>query len=1577
VGKAGRKEMEKIMNISELENDTRIAIIGMAGRFPGANNVDQFWENLKNGFDSLQHFTDEELEECVASEILNDPNFVKAGHILEDVDQFDAGFFNFTPRQAELIDPQQRLFLECAWEALEHAGYVPEKIQGAVGVYASAAFNSYIFNLASGLSLLDPVKFFNILMSNDKDYLASRVSYKLNLKGPSVVVQSACSSSLVGACLACQGLLTYQCDMALVGGVAVGVPQKVGYLYEEGNEGISRDARCRAFDAKASGMAYGNGVGIIVLKRLFEALKDGDTVYAAFRGFAINNDGSNKVGFSALSVDGEVEVISEAMAMAEVEPESISYVEAHGTATPMGDPIEITALSKAFGVEKRGYCAVGSVKTNIGHLNTAAGVASLIKTALALKHKILPPSLHFEEPNPEIDFEHSPFYVNSELKPWEGDGVPLRAGVSSFGLGGTNAHMILEEAPVVDSPEYHRPWHLLVLSARTEAALNKATERLISYLKKNPDINLSNVAYTLQVGRKAFAHRKTLVCRDRDEAISSLENDASDRVLISIENSQFETKSVVFMFPGAGPQYVNMGFDLYENESVFRETVDQCAEYLKPVLKLDLRDVLYPKANRLDESTKMLNEPFAGLPALFVADYALARLWQSWGIEPASMIGHSLGEYVAATLAGVFSLEDALYLVARRGQLMEEVLKGGMMVVLAPENEVKALLGEQLSIGAVNGPSLCTVSGSAEDIDELQKSLKEKKLVHRRLSAGRAGHSSMMDPIIDRFRDFVSAVKLNVPKIPFLSNTSGTWITDEEATNPNYWASHLRKTVRFSDGIEELLKNSENILLEVGPGRGLNTLVKRHPMSTTDHSILSSIPDEQQAYPDTAFITRALGSLWLSGLKIDWSKAIYSKEYCGRIPLPTYPFERQRHWIEPTNQGLTVRGLPATLDKRPDIADWFYVPSWKRSLPLRIWSAAELVEEKRTWMVFVDTCEVGSAMVEHLSRERQEVILVRMGDDFARLRDGEYCINPGQQKNYDALLQELVAAARVPGVIAHLWNVTPNDQLGRGLQFYDEVQDRGYNSLIYLMRAFLASNLNHHPLQLGVVSTNLHSVTGSEQLSPEKSTLLGPCKVIPKEFPNVHCINVDVQLDEGNDGMSSLADRLIAEFALEPDSVPVDTVIAYRGKHRWVQNFEPVCLKTPEAGKHPLRQGGVYLITGGMGGIGFILAEHLAQACQAKLVLIGRSELPERDKWKQWLDAHDEQNELSQRIHKIIGLERIGAEVLVVNADVGDMDQMHAAYTQATERFGPLNGVIHAAGIATGGLIELQTPIGSESNVGPKVRGTLILDELCRETHLDFFMLCSSLIASVGTVGGVDYTSANIFMDTFANYSSMVSGRHTVAVNWDYWLNIGMTRDFAAQHKAITGEEEMVHAIKPAEGIEVFNRVLSTHLPQVLVSTRDFLLLLQDIRQMTKSMREVFEEANLEKSSHPRPNLGISYVAPRNELEQTVADVWQEVIGIDALGINDPYLEIGGDSFHAMPLVARLRNIFHTELPLRSIFSHDTVTKQAQFIVENEDQEGKSEKIARAFQQVKSMSEEEVKLRLQSKQAKQETKSDG
>ena len=868
-----------------------IAIIGMAGRFPKAQNIDEFWRNLRDGVESISVFTDEELISAGIDPAANSaPHYVRAGAVLENIEFFDASFFGFNPREAEITDPQHRIFLESAWSALENAGYDCTRCESRIGVYAGASLNNYLsFDLNS--DRIGSASSFQTLIGNDKDFLTTRVSYKLNLKGPSVTVQTACSTSLVATTLACQSLLTYQCDMALAGGVSIRVPQKAGYLYQEGGI-LSPDGHCRAFDAKAGGTVIGNGVGVVVLKRLADAIADGDCIHAVIKGSAINNDGSLKVGYTAPSVNGQAEAVAEALFVSGVQPETISYIETHGTGTALGDPIEITALSKAFrdSTEKKGFCAIGSVKTNIGHLDAAAGVTGLIKTVLALKHKLIPPSLHFEEPNPQIDFTNSPFYVNTTLSEWQAGQTPRRAGVSSLGIGGTNAHMILEEAPTVAASGSSRPWQLLVLSAKTSSALETATASLAAHLKQHPDLNPADVAYTLQVGRKAFDHRRVVVCQNLDDGVKALDSPNSQRVLTHFQEKR--DRSIVFMFPGQGAQYVNMALELYQTEPIFREQVDSCAELLKPHLGLDLRHVLYPSEEQTEQAVQQLKQTFITQPALFVIEYALARLWMAWGVRPQAMIGHSIGEYVAACLAGVFSLEEALALVAVRGRLMQQLPGGAMLAVSLPQAQVQSFLSQELSLAASNGPNLCVVSGSTEAIADLQNYLTAQNVACRPLHTSHAFHSQMMNPIIGEFTEQVRRVNLKPPQIPFISSSTGTWITATQATDPSYWARHLRQTVLFSAGVQELLKAREQVLLEVGPGRTLSTLVKQHPIE--EQAVLCSIRHPHDPESDVAFLLNTLGQLWLFGVQVNWS-SFYAQEQRHRIPLPTYPFERQRY----------------------------------------------------------------------------------------------------------------------------------------------------------------------------------------------------------------------------------------------------------------------------------------------------------------------------------------------------------------------------------------------------------------------------------------------------------------------------------------------------------------------------------------------------------------------------------------------------------------------------------------------------------------------------------------------------------
>lgn len=899
-----------------------IAIIGMAGRFPGARNVDEFWRNLQAGVESIRPFTPDELAAAgIDKETLAKPSFVNAGAVMPEADAFDAPFFGITSREAEIMDPQHRVLLETAWEALEDAGYDAEIYQGAIGIYAGVGPNTYFQkNLATQPELLQLLGRYAVLMASEKEYAVTRVSYKLNLTGPSVSVNTACSTSGVAIHMACQSLLNEECDMALAGGGRIGVPLTGGYVYEEG--GIpSPDGHCRAFDAQGRGTVSGSGVALVVLKRLADAIRDSDCIHAVIKGSAVNNDGAQKVGFTAPSIQGQARVISEALGVADIDPESIGYVEAHGTGTSLGDPIEIAALTEAYRkwTDKKGWCPIGSVKTNIGHLDAGAGVAGAIKAVLALEHQQIPPSLNFERPNPQIDFANSPFYVNTELSSWLAgptlSATPRRAAVSSFGLGGTNAHIILEEAPRIEASRPGRTHQLLLLSARTDAALTRATQNLADHLSRHPGVNLADVAYTLQTGRRAFEKRRMLVCRDAGEALSALDSVDTVEALPAtalpatpLPLAPAEDREVVFMFSGQGSQYANMCRELYEDEPMFRQEVDRCAGILAPLLSRDLREILFPDNAHLEEAELTLQQTAFTQPALFVVEYALARLWLSWGIRPAAMIGHSIGEYVAACLASVFSLDDALSLVAARGRLMQELPGGAMLAVPLSPQELRPLLDGQLDLAVVNAPSLCVASGERQAIEALEQALAEKGITCRPLHTSHAFHSRMMEPIVEAFRARFKGIRLGSPNIPFVSNVSGTWISAEQATNPDYWAAHLRQTVRFSDGLAELLEERHRILLEVGPGRTLEMLAKQHPANDRKHLVLGSTRHPKEQRSDQAFILNALGQLWLAGMTIDWT-AFHAGERRCRVPLPTYPFERRRYWIDPAQLQFTAPAM--------------------------------------------------------------------------------------------------------------------------------------------------------------------------------------------------------------------------------------------------------------------------------------------------------------------------------------------------------------------------------------------------------------------------------------------------------------------------------------------------------------------------------------------------------------------------------------------------------------------------------------------------------------------------------------------
>jgi amino acid adenylation domain-containing protein len=889
-----------------------VAIIGMAGRFPGARSVEELWRNLCAGVESISFFSAAEMEACgVSRDLLRQPGYVPAKGVVADVDLFDHEFFGTSARLAQVMDPQQRLFLECAWEALEDAGYDPDLYPGSIGIYAGSAPSTYLMHhVLPNYPRIANLGEIQITTANDKDYLPTLASYKLNLHGPSLAVQTACSSSLVAVHLACQSLLGNECDMALAGGVSIKFPERSGYLYQEGSI-LSPDGHCRPFDARAQGTVSSSGLGLVVLKRYEDAVADGDSIRAVLLGSAINNDGARKIGFTAPSMDGQAQVIAEALAVAGVDPATIGSIEAHGTGTSLGDPIEVAALRRVFAVPRAAgeLCALGSIKSNLGHLDTAAGVAGLIKAVLSLHHGMIPPSLHFESPNPALELGDGPFFVNDRLREWRSASGLRRAGVSSFGVGGTNAHVVLEEAPLQTALPAQRPWHVLVVSARSAAALEIAGRRLADHLERNPEIDLADVAYTLQVGRRAFDHRRALVCRDTASARMELARPGG-----RTRHERHRGRPVAFLFPGQGAQYPGMAGELYAEEPVFRTEVDRCCDFIAASVGTDLRRLVFPPPGEETEAAGRLSETVNAQPALFVIEYALAQLWKSLGVKPQAMIGHSLGEIVCACVSGVFRLEDALQLVVARGRLMQSLPRGVMLSVGLPPADLEPLLDSRIALAAVNAGDRCVLAGESAAMADLESDLMSRGVSLRRLETSHAFHSPMMEPVQTALADLVGRLKLGAPKIPWISNVTGTWITPEEAVDPGYWAQHIRCTVRFAGGLAALLQQDQ-ALLEVGPGTTLGSLARR-VAAGRDLPIVSSLPDASPSRPQIPHLLDSLADLWLSGVAIDW-KAFHYREPRRRVPLPTYPFEGQRAWLESARPAASAGSALHESESRP------------------------------------------------------------------------------------------------------------------------------------------------------------------------------------------------------------------------------------------------------------------------------------------------------------------------------------------------------------------------------------------------------------------------------------------------------------------------------------------------------------------------------------------------------------------------------------------------------------------------------------------------------------------------------------
>ncbi|MEV0325668.1 SDR family NAD(P)-dependent oxidoreductase [Micromonospora echinospora] len=1333
-----------------------IAIVGLAARLPGAADVHEFWRNLVDGVESVTTFTrEEQLARGATVEEVDDPSWVHKAPVLEAFDEFDAGLFGMTARETELTDPQHRIFLESCYTALQDAGYDPARYDGTIGVYAGTGGNLYLQRHVSqnkrvGGAVHSAV---SVATGNSPNYVATNVSYRMDLRGPSLTVHTACSTSLVAFHLACESLRNGECDTALAGGVNVELPHAVGFMGMEGF--TSPDGRCRPFDAGANGTVWGSGVGVTVLKRLSDAVADGDTIRAVVLGNAINNDGAGKVGFTAPSVDGQMEAVAQAVALAGVDPRTISYVEAHGTGTAMGDPIEVAALSAVYGrdTDERGWCGIGSVKSNIGHLSQPSGIVSVIKTVLAMEHGLIPPTINYETPNPAIDFADTPFYVTNTLTKWDDDAGPRRAGVSSFGIGGTNAHVVLQEAPATHRADRRiRPAHLLHVSAKTPTALDTALARLADHLAQTTDGGpelLADVAHTLRVGRQDYPHRTTVVASDLPDAVTALRTPRRRQGGVA----DGATPRVAFLFSGQGAQYAGMGAQLYAEEPAFAATVDECAELLRPELGLDLRDLIL---GRVPDAAEKLTETRYTQPALFVVEYALAALWQRAGVRPAAMIGHSIGEYVAATVAGVLTLPDALRVVAARGRLMQSLPAGAMLAVSLDESVVADSLPDGLAIATVNGPGTCVVAGPVDAVAAYAETRRGKC---KPLRTSHAFHSPMTEPILAEFTALMATVALRKPTVPFLSNVTGAWITDAQATDPAYWAAHLRQPVRFGACVATLLAEGVWSLVECGPGKQLANLARMQVAKASPEqralTPLGSLPGPTEDTGDLATFLATAGALWCTGVgvRLDTDPA------ARRVPLPTYPFERKRYWIDPDPVAPAAEAEPT--GPRP-LPEWFAVPVWRQAAP----------EPRRVplgrCLVLVDGPR-GEALLAALRADGADPVVVRAGDDFAATADG-FRLRPGVRADHDALVAAL--GADLPGRLVHAFTLD-GAPTGTDLDATAAALDRGFFDALHLVQALAGagSTTEETPRTLDLVTAGIGDVTGSDLTRPEHATLVGLARVLPVELPGLTVRLVDA------DPAATDATALAAELRRPTGAV---TEVALRGNRRWVTDYEQVTLDAEPASTGApgdgagtaLRDGGRYVITGGLGGIGITLAEDLARRVRAKLVLLARSGLPPRESWDDHLAVHGD-DRAGRAIAAIRRMETAGAQVLVLAADVTDPADLRRVRAAAEEAYGGIDGIVHAAGLPGGGMAEVKERAEAERVLAPKVAGTLALAQVFGDLPLDFVVLCSSITAVVGGFGQVDYCAANNALDAYAR-SGLGWRAPVLSQNWGGWAEVGM-----------------------------------------------------------------------------------------------------------------------------------------------------------------------------------------------------------
>lgn len=1496
-----------------------IAIVGMAGRFPGAGNIEEFYENLKEGKSGISFFDKEELIEYgVPREEVEKPNYVRAKGIIESAEEFDNKFFGYTPVEAKVMDPQTRLMHECVWESLENAGYKFGLDNSLVGVYVGGSPNPMWETLTFLDGDIEELNPFTRSILNNADLMATRVSYKLNLKGPSVSFFTSCSTSLVAIHTAVQSLLSGECDIAVAGGVSAVYPNKQGYEYKEGMH-LSPDGCCRSFDAKAKGLVISDAIGLLVLKRVEDAIRDNDTIDALIIGSAINNDGSQKVGYTAPSVDGQEQVIKYAQELAEIEPKDVAYVETHGSGTMLGDNIEIEALRRVFKIEEGAKLTIGTCKTNIGHTNSASGVVGVIKTVLSLKYKEIFPHINFRTPLPELELEDNPFHIALELEKLDNSRKELIAGVSSFGVGGTNAHVILKgyhnNVVKEDSLQQQCGQRVIILSAKTDTALDKKKEDLRKFLEINREVSLNDLEYTLQMGRTELDYRCAFSADSLEKVIMSLQRGHERGVW---KEKVIEKPLYVWMFSGQGKQYQNMGREIYKEVPYFRDTLNECFEISKNYSDIDFKQYF---SSDTEDAENDLKSTEIIQPVLFCLEYSLARYLEKIGVPMDYLIGYSFGEITAACLAGVVSLQDALKMIISRGKVMKDCELGELLSVPLPSAKLNTIMGENICIAIDNGES-CVVSGRNQDIEEFNKNMKKNRVLCIKLESKFAAHSFLMKNAADEFQKVMEQITLSEPKKEIYSCITGKLLTKEEVMDKTYWSKQMLKTVHFYDAISSLPKDKEIIFLELGPGRDLCNIVHRIRSSYVNCIDFISInPGEVSA---TEIFFNRIAHLWTLGTRIDWEEIYSTSLELRKIHIPTYPFERN---VFPYRKSIADIKKISTCEKVVKLKnrdEWFYEPYWEQKRLLRECNLDS--QKKAVWLVLGNYTELFSIIVNTLKATNGQVIWVEPGETYQYFDDMHYVIDLGNMKDYEVFVEDVSSKElKINNVI----DLLPLEKLKplhyNNLQALKQAQQNGIYSFLMLIRAFVKYKIMND-MKCMVVTEDVTSITGMEQVNPNYSTLIGLTKVINQEFMNVQCASVDIEWSHLTEfEKKKMADAVINEFNTKLGLFEV----GFRKQYRWVKRYRKYPISQEiRKGQSGFRENGVYAIIGGLGRIGYETAKYIMQNYHGTIAVLIRKAIISPEEMDTNPNINPKEILKFQRLEEL----RQMGNISVYIADLSDCKQVKQSFDEIEAQYGMINGVIHAAGVTGKETSKAVAEISLQDCIvqfKAKVYGLQVLEQALEGKNIEFCLLCSSLSPILGGLGYGAYAGASSFMDSFIYYHNQTSEQKWIDVNWETWLSeidiSGSTHALGSYNAQLTLAVE--------EAMDIMERILCLHdFNQIVISTCNLESRLKRWLQLEDDTKENLNENQSKERFQSRPQLLNKYIAPETEIEKKLCEIWNNVLGIKGIGVEDNFLELGGDSLKLINSIGVIYKEFNVDIPISDFFKHATISYVAERI---------------------------------------------